>query len=364
MRWIVTTGNTQLHTALFCLVDYAGYRVIASSLLPIGQKSLIYGSCDAGHTVACDASVAPCMRAAGEWLHLKPHLSAGREIYAPTDIEVHRGTDGRLWILDTARVFPPEAPPKYFQALLLSVNGSVVAMDLPSLKYEDSVESLVPAPHVKTPFLLGTVFSNKQEQELNVKASMIVGVEIFGDALVVPAGFKGRFLYNLLRFEFVQKWPKPLSSDAFSGFGRDNFSVHNLEVFEASHHLKASVLPRVVDLLDKGAPAAQLTGALLTRLLHERGLNLRLLGLIWSRSRNVAVKTVLMSEMVTRACKQLMRGAMRAAKTPLQLRVVVVNSLNLILGTSVAATSFWETVVQLQLRAKYGSYGEGNAMQS
>ena len=31
----------------------------------------------------------------------------GVELYGPTDIEVHRGRDGRFYVLDTARVFPP-----------------------------------------------------------------------------------------------------------------------------------------------------------------------------------------------------------------------------------------------------------------
>lgn len=106
LRWIVNTGN-KLFTALFCLVDYAGYRVIASSLLPIGKDTLVYGSCDAGKTVRCDFFVKGIMKQAADWLHLKGHKSSGEEIFAPTDIEVHQGRDECLWILDTARVFPP-----------------------------------------------------------------------------------------------------------------------------------------------------------------------------------------------------------------------------------------------------------------
>jgi hypothetical protein len=85
-----------------------------------------------------------------------------------------------------------------------------------------------------------------------------------------------------------------------------------------------------------------------------------------------------MAEMMTRAAKQLFRGAMRTADTQKQLRLVVVNTLNLLLGQSAASVSFYETVgpppplcpppltqgggsmqaMQLQLRSKYGSYGE------
>lgn len=31
-------------------------------------------------------------------------------IYGPLDLEGHRGRDGRLYVLDTARLFPPAVP--------------------------------------------------------------------------------------------------------------------------------------------------------------------------------------------------------------------------------------------------------------
>lgn len=40
-----------LRTPLFCLVDFAGFRVIATSVLPLAKGSLVYGSCDAGACV-------------------------------------------------------------------------------------------------------------------------------------------------------------------------------------------------------------------------------------------------------------------------------------------------------------------------
>ena len=38
--------------ALFGVVDYAGWRVLASALLPIGEGTLVYGSADGGRTVS------------------------------------------------------------------------------------------------------------------------------------------------------------------------------------------------------------------------------------------------------------------------------------------------------------------------
>lgn len=349
----------RLCTSLMCLVDYAGYRVIAASLLPIGSDTLVYGSCDAGRTVECYPSVAGLMEKAGQFLNLKGHITGGKTLFAPTDIEVHRdrNVNQRFFILDTARVFCPEIPPRFFQALIIGCDEEVSAIDLPAQGFEQSVQSLVPEPHIKVPFLLGVVYTSKEATDLNVKVSMLVGVEVYGDALIIPMGHKGKFLYNLLRSEFLSSWKIPLSSDAFSGFGMHALKEHNAEVGEASLHLKSVVLPRVVDLLESGK-VGPLTGASLTDMLHRRGINMRLLGLIWSRTHDPAVKLIVMSEMTTRAAKQLLRGAMRTAQTSEQLRVVIVNTFNLLLGKSVASDLFWQTVMQLQLRSKYGSYGE------
>lgn len=89
-----------------CLVDYAGYRLIASSLLPIGKGTLAYGSGDAGQSVFCEPFAEPLMRLAGQWLNLKPHVvPTGKVLLGPTDIECHKDktNDKRLFVLDTAR---------------------------------------------------------------------------------------------------------------------------------------------------------------------------------------------------------------------------------------------------------------------
>lgn len=46
------TGIRDIHLPLICLIDYRGFRVVAMSLLPInGEKTIIYGSPNAGRTI-------------------------------------------------------------------------------------------------------------------------------------------------------------------------------------------------------------------------------------------------------------------------------------------------------------------------
>jgi len=50
--------KSDLAVPMQVLVDYCGERVVVMPLLPIkGTETLIYGSCDAGHTVLDDASI-------------------------------------------------------------------------------------------------------------------------------------------------------------------------------------------------------------------------------------------------------------------------------------------------------------------
>eukprot|EP01130_Rhizamoeba_saxonica_P013730 TRINITY_DN5898_c0_g1_i1.p1 TRINITY_DN5898_c0_g1~~TRINITY_DN5898_c0_g1_i1.p1 ORF type:complete len:1374 (+),score=236.36 TRINITY_DN5898_c0_g1_i1:307-4428(+) len=102
-----------LHFPLMVLIDYKGYRVIAESVLPITKETIIYGSSDGGKTVhAKDKFLNRVMSEVGNDLHLAPHMvgNPARKIYGPGDQEIHKGTDGRYYVIDLARVFPCEAP--------------------------------------------------------------------------------------------------------------------------------------------------------------------------------------------------------------------------------------------------------------
>jgi tetratricopeptide (TPR) repeat protein len=105
-----------LSFGLMCLIDFRGYRLIAASELPISNDTLIYGSYDGGVTVRnSDETMNEMMARCAKVLNLKGHvcgLQPGHRalLHGPSDMEGHRGTDGRYFLLDLARVFPPETP--------------------------------------------------------------------------------------------------------------------------------------------------------------------------------------------------------------------------------------------------------------
>ena len=103
---------------LLANIDYKGFRMIAISVLPISKDTLKYGSCDSGvHVKTLDEKLNSLMELTGKCLNLQEHyagtvLQQGSFIYSCGDLEVHLGTDNRYYVLDFARSFPPESPPR------------------------------------------------------------------------------------------------------------------------------------------------------------------------------------------------------------------------------------------------------------
>jgi hypothetical protein len=77
---------------------------------------VVYGSANAGwHVAKKNLEMNSKMEVIGRKLNLKAHWAGIREVeklVGPCDIEGHLGTDGRMYICDFARCFPPETPSK------------------------------------------------------------------------------------------------------------------------------------------------------------------------------------------------------------------------------------------------------------
>ncbi len=100
-----------------CICDYRGWRLLAASLLPLGSQTLVYGSSDGGHSIHTSSPVmnakvelvAKMLNLGGEYVWNRPKTKKAM-LYLSCDIEGHLGKDGRYYLLDTARLFPPTAP--------------------------------------------------------------------------------------------------------------------------------------------------------------------------------------------------------------------------------------------------------------
>lgn len=74
------------------MTPLTGYRLYASSIVPITNKTLRYGSANAGATVLFDKKIHELLLRAGKQLNIKEHQVADaggiKDIVGPADIEV------------------------------------------------------------------------------------------------------------------------------------------------------------------------------------------------------------------------------------------------------------------------------------
>jgi hypothetical protein len=330
---------------LMAVIDYKGFRVLAISILPIKDGSLCYGSSNAGRNVHDDnPEVNKKMDEAAAILFLKKHhVNREVQLSSPGDLEVHTGLDGLHYMLDFARLFPPEGP------------------DL--------------------------------DEEYREKRQVY---------------------YKLLRPELLRRYGVPLCSDAFTNWQKHDpdRDKNDLEVFRATQFLKETVIagvalkvdrPGNADFDNSAKDAFNQTRAVfakkflqvvrkrfegmseavleklssedrsrstpdksnaeeeiikLTELMHREGVNLRHMGILRSRVKSYRIRQFLITEMIARVIKDLLRGQMRAKMREVRVlseepfKEVVVRVFNLILGRHKNSYSFWELVKE-RLRKKF-----------
>ncbi|XP_077995621.1 clustered mitochondria protein homolog [Glandiceps talaboti] len=107
-----------LYTLGTVVIDYRGYRVTAQSIIPgilerEQEESVIYGSIDFGKTVATEEKFVELLNKSAQQLKVLPHKVLNEkdkevELFSSIECKGIRGNDGRHYILDLLRTFPPD----------------------------------------------------------------------------------------------------------------------------------------------------------------------------------------------------------------------------------------------------------------
>ncbi|KAH8297469.1 hypothetical protein KR044_012340 [Drosophila immigrans] len=107
-----------LYTLGTVVIDYRGYRVTAQSIIPgilerEQEQSVVYGSIDFGKTVLSHPKYLELLRQAGKHLKILPHSVLNErdeavELCSSVECKGIIGNDGRHYILDLLRTFPPD----------------------------------------------------------------------------------------------------------------------------------------------------------------------------------------------------------------------------------------------------------------
>lgn len=107
-----------LYTLGTVVIDYRGYRVTAQSIIPgilerEQEQSVVYGSIDFGKTVLSHPKYLELLNKAGGHLKILPHSvlndkEENIELCSSVECKGIIGNDGRYYILDLLRTFPPD----------------------------------------------------------------------------------------------------------------------------------------------------------------------------------------------------------------------------------------------------------------
>ncbi|XP_071445866.1 clustered mitochondria protein homolog isoform X2 [Hetaerina americana] len=107
-----------LYTLGTVVIDYRGYRVTAQSIIPgilerEQEQSVVYGSIDFGRTVVSHPKYLELLSKAGQQLKILPHSVRNEkgevfELCSSVECKGIVGNDGRHYILDLMRTFPPD----------------------------------------------------------------------------------------------------------------------------------------------------------------------------------------------------------------------------------------------------------------
>lgn len=107
-----------LYTLGTVVIDYRGFRVTAQSIIPgilerEQEQSVVYGSIDFGKTVLSHEKYLELLSKAGQQLKILPHSVLNDkdepvELCSSVECKGIIGNDGRHYILDLLRTFPPD----------------------------------------------------------------------------------------------------------------------------------------------------------------------------------------------------------------------------------------------------------------
>ena len=113
-----TVDQEGLYTLGTVVIDYRGYRVTAQSIIPgilerEQEQSVVYGSIDFGKTVVTHPKYLELLGKAGQQLKVFQHTvlnDKDEEVELCSSVECKGiiGNDGRHYILDLLRTFPPD----------------------------------------------------------------------------------------------------------------------------------------------------------------------------------------------------------------------------------------------------------------
>ncbi|XP_037088589.1 clustered mitochondria protein homolog isoform X1 [Pollicipes pollicipes] len=356
-----------LYTLGTVVVDYRGYRVTAQSIIPgilerEQEQSVVYGSIDFGSSVVSNSKYLELLSKPGQQLKIATHKvvnDKGEEVELCSSVECKGivGNDGRHYILDLLRTFPPDVnflPPETTQ---LELSREARALGFP-VRHKHKLaclrQELIDA-FVESRYMAFIKFAasqlqqigDKKKQEATVAARAVTEAAAAGDAdpNKVETDEAKKIVEDITdsitgqkkemeesSVEIVRRAAAAVGSlkpsefelrfnpDAFSpGVRHPEAAAEPLRaqrtlIRDAADFLLTVQIPGLVrDWLDHSS--APLDGATLAEALHARGVSLRYLGTVADMLAKVPrlayLHRIAVGELLTRSVKHLFTAYMQ-----------------------------------------------------
>eukprot|EP00947_MAST-08B_sp_MAST-8B-sp1_P000089 g89.t1 len=342
------------HVTLSALVDYLGFRLQAMPTLPLEKGSLQLGSDDAGDSVKNESDELALMFAdlAGK-LGMAPH-----RILQSADKAEKEECDKRLKKLEE--------------------KDEKSAKDADKIKDLKAKFAAFDDKEVTMPFGLDVEgHFDRKGRPVALDFARVFSPEHIGVTKHLSMKTPGTIFVRHLRPELIKEFAKsddgaPLSADALSFFSSEasDGPEMNERVKNATLFLLDEVVPAAAKELDEAQPEDIKRGGEISPFLHERGINVRHMGLVYHHCTNNEVRVGLLAEMVARTIKNIMRHAAREAVQRLgcadiagvrKLYTALLNLVFRLMGTPITDGAgdleqqrFWQADIWDGLRRRFG----------
>ncbi|XP_030073373.1 clustered mitochondria protein homolog isoform X2 [Microcaecilia unicolor] len=306
------------------VLDYRGHRVTAQSIIPgiLDRKEdqgVMYGSIDFGKTVSSDAKYLALLQKASKPLRIQKHSVLNEKdepvvLCSSVECKGIVGNDGRYYILDLLRTFPPdlnflaldkeEVPeecrklqfPRTYQHKLCCLRPELVESFVQH-KYTQFMNLVMDRTHDIGTFGENNLSKDGEREEVNIIRDVCREVGSVSD-VVFDLRFNPDVCSSVVKFPESEKEANQLQRRLLK---------------EASAFLLSVQIPNFIkECLHYGT--VPLDGATLTEALHAHGINIRYLGAVAVVLEQSAdghlldhIYRIVVGEIVTRSAKKILR---------------------------------------------------------
>ncbi|CAG5872673.1 unnamed protein product [Menidia menidia] len=353
-----------LHTLGTAVVDYRGIRVVAQTIVPgileKNHEQIVYGSNDNGKTVFTHPRFLELLDKTSKPLRIQHHQVLDHndkpvQLCSGLSTVGILGNDGRPYILDLLRTFPPDLNFQFSDTEIMEkVPKECQSLGYPRLHphclanlRRELIEAFVQHRY--------ELFVKMVSQELSEIGKQDETKEQSEGPEHGPAGTDDA---ELQRKNVIMKACKAVGSISDSCFDirfnpdicspgvrfpsgcDEELQSHIQLIWDAAAFLLSNQIPAALqDCLEH--TAVPMDGATLTSVLHQRGVNVRYLGTIMQkleemeeRVRLSHIQRISMSEIIIRSTKHIFRTYLQNVE-PAAFSAAVSHFLNCLLGSSV-----------------------------